>query len=165
MSEENKPTPNDLFRKLKEPFLDKDLEWRVQQGGVKGDKPWALILCYVDARAVMDRLDEVLGGENWQDEYTHKDNGVECKLHYRVNSEWMFKTDGSPETAVEAFKGGYSKALVRTAVKLGIGRYLYNLDVQFANFGPRVKESKSYYHKDTKQTFYWLPPRLGHRKL
>lgn len=163
MSEE-KPKDKDIFARLKEPFLDKDLEWRVQQGGVKNNKPWAMILCYVDARAVMDRLDEVLGGENWQDEYNHKENGVECKLHFRVGGEWLFKTDGSPETAVEAFKGGYSKALVRCAVKLGVGRYLYGLGTTFANFGPRVKESKAYKGSDGKY-YYWLPPKLGHRKL
>ena len=154
----------DIFAALKAPFLDKDLEWRVQSGGIKNGNPWALILCYVDARAVMDRLDEVLGGENWQDEYIHLSGGVECQLHFKVGGEWLFKTDGSPETAVEAFKGGYSKALVRCAVKLGIGRYLYNLDTQFANFGPKVKESKHYKGSDSKY-YYWLPPRLGHRKI
>ncbi len=154
----------EIFSKLRAPFKDKDLDWRVQQGGVKNSKPWALILCYVDARAVMDRLDEVLGGECWQDEYVHKAGGVECRLHYKIGNEWLFKTDGSPETAVEAFKGGYSKALVRAAVKIGIGRYLYSLETSFAQFGPRVKESKMYKDKDNKY-HYWLPPKIGHRKL
>lgn len=155
----------EIFSKLSEPFEDKDLDWRVQQGGItKAGKPWATILCYVDARAVMDRLDSALGPHNWQDEYYHKAGGVECRLHYRIAGEWLYKTDGSPETAVEAFKGGYSKALVRTAVKLGIGRYLYNLGTNFAIFGDKKPGSKMYKDKETGKVFWWMPPSLGYKR-
>jgi len=54
------------LKKLKDPFPSSDITWRVQQSGKKknGD-PYAMVLAYVTARAVMDRLDDVLGTENW----------------------------------------------------------------------------------------------------
>ena len=47
---------------LKEPFPENDIEWRPQRSGVKknGD-PYAMTLAYVTNRAVMDRLDAVVG--------------------------------------------------------------------------------------------------------
>ena len=50
---------------LSRPFGDKDVFWRIDRS--YGE--WARVLCYVDARAVMDRLDSVVGPENWQDSY------------------------------------------------------------------------------------------------
>lgn len=130
----------EIEKALKKPFDKKDLQWRVAEIiPPRGDKgPQARVLCYVTARAVMDRLDDVVGSANWKDEYEHKDNGVLCRISIRESalglyfgnmsdSRWVTKEDGSPETKIESFKGGISKALVRTAVKWGIGRYLYNL--------------------------------------
>ena len=42
-------------------------------------------------------------------------------------------TSGSAETAVEGEKGQLSKALVRAAVKFGIGRYLYNIETSWVS--------------------------------
>jgi len=156
------------LKELKEPFPLKDIEWRVQQCGVQQNgNPWALVLAYIDARAVQDRLDDVMGQDKWKDEYSHVAGGVKCNLSLKPYDEWITKQDGSPETAVEAFKGGISKALVRAAVKWGIGRYLYNLS---ENFPSQISKERPQnwvkngwhkgYHKDSKTTFYWIPPVL-----
>lgn len=50
---------------LQKPFTPDQLEWRVQRAGVKNNRPWAQVLVYVTARAVFDRLDAVVGPENW----------------------------------------------------------------------------------------------------
>lgn len=152
--------------KLQEPFSLNDIEWRVQRSGWSGDKPWAMVLAYVNARAVMDRLDNVFGPHGWSDEYKHEANGVMCSLSCNFNpdgteTEWITKQDGSPETQVEAFKGGISKALVRTAVKFGIGRYLYKLEANFANCTTEKKNGwNKVYDKQKNKTFYWQPPQL-----
>ena len=147
---------------LKAPFGEKHIEWRVQQSGfTKDGKPWVMVLAYVTARAVMDRLDDVFGVHGWSDKYEHRDGGVLCKLSCSFNNNWICKEDGSPETAVEAFKGGISKALVRAAVKFGVGRYLYDLDVNFADCSVDKKNGwmKGYCSK-TKKAFFWKPPVL-----
>ena len=52
---------------LAEPFSSEDVEWRLQN--VSKDKTRGLAVAYVTARAIQNRLDEVVGPENWQDEY------------------------------------------------------------------------------------------------
>jgi hypothetical protein len=145
--------------KLKAPFELADIEWRVARSGISPStkKPWAMVLAYVDARAVQDRLDQVCGPSNWKDEYTHVEGGVVCRLSIRVNGEWITKENGSPETKVEAFKGGLSKALVRAASTWGIGRYLYKIEENFAIF---VDDKSSNRVTIDGQTFYWVPPAL-----
>ena len=139
----NRQWENRLF----EPFLELEHEWRAQQAGVSANgNPWVMVLCYVTARACQSRLDEVFGIDGWRDEYVHLPNGVQCTIHFRSPStgEWCSKTNGAPETAVEAFKGGFSKSFVRCCSNLGIGRYLYNLTENFAKVvDQRTATSKS----------------------
>ena len=58
----------DLAR-LRDPFAPADIEWRVQTSGEKNGKPWARVLAYVTNRAIMERFDDVVGPENWQNVY------------------------------------------------------------------------------------------------
>lgn len=111
---------------LKQPFSPDDIEFRA--GATNQEKTRALALPYLTSRAVMDRLDSVCGPENWRDEYLPGPaGGVICGLSIRVNNEWVTKWDGADNTDYEAIKGGLSGALKRSAVKWGIGRYLYAL--------------------------------------
>lgn len=103
------------------------IHWRAQTLTKTGDK--ALALAYLDARDVMDRLDAVCGPESWQSRYTETPRGrVLCEIGIRVDGEWVWKSDGAGDTAVEGEKGGISDALKRAAVQWGIGRYLYRFD-------------------------------------
>ena len=93
------------FTRLAAPFNPSDLEWRA--GASNQDKTKALALAYITSRAVMDRLDEVIGLENWRDEYQPgPDGGLICGLSLRVNGEWVTKWDGAENTAFEEVKGG-----------------------------------------------------------
>lgn len=117
----------ELFRQLSAPFTREELLLRVLQKSKVGDK--ALPAVYIDARRVMQRLDDVMGPENWKVDYiAGASGGVLCRLQLRINGEWISKADGAANTDVEAVKGGMSKALVRAAVCWGIGRYLYAVD-------------------------------------
>lgn len=146
------------FAKLKEPFYPDELEWRPMDCGKKGDRFWVRTLAYVTNRAIMDRLDSVLGPENWQNRFiTGPGGGVLCCLSVRVADEWVEKWDGAENTDIEAIKGGLSGAMKRSAVQWGIGRYLYDLE---ENFGEVVQEG--IYSAKTKagEWFNWNPPNL-----
>lgn len=107
------------------------VHWRAQTLTRTGDK--ALALAYLDARDVMDRLDEVCGPENWQSRYVETAKGrVLCEIGIRIGDDWVWKSDGAGDTAVEGEKGGISDALKRAAVQWGIGRYLYRMDAVWA---------------------------------
>ena len=117
---------------LAEPFHPKRIHWRVGSTNAKklGVKPWeatkGLPLAYIDARDVMERLDAVVGGHNWEDSYEETPRGrIICTLGVNYGNGMIFKSDGAGETGTEGEKGAISDAFKRAAVKHGIGRYLY----------------------------------------
>lgn len=102
------------------------ISWRAQSLTAAGDK--AMALAYIDARDVMDRLDQIVGPDNWQDRYEFHGARTVCYLSIRVGDEWLTKADGAGDSDIEGEKGAISDALKRAAVKWGIGRYLYALE-------------------------------------
>ena len=157
-----------IWEALKKPFTKSDIEWRVCRSGITNDRPWIMCLCYVTNRAIMDRLDEIVGAENWKNEFKQApEGGVLCGISIRVdsnglNEEWITKWDGAENTEVEATKGGLSSAMKRAAVQWGIGRYLYRLEENFADvsekgeFKARIKDKKTGEYRNVK----WSPPIL-----
>jgi hypothetical protein len=127
-----------IFEQLKRPFPEDKIHWRVGNTNAKklGVKPWEATkgsaLAYVDARDVMQRLDEVVGPQHWQCRYPLADSGLlVCEVGISFvgedRSEWIWKANGAGDTQVEAEKGKCSDAFKRAAVLWGIGRYLYYL--------------------------------------
>lgn len=114
------------LKKLFDEFPKDAVSWRAQTLTKDGAK--AMALAYIDARDVMERLDEVCGSDGWQDRYEFSGARTICYLSVKVGDEWITKADGAGDTAVEAEKGAISDAFKRAAVKWGIGRYLYALD-------------------------------------
>lgn len=123
----NFDTTQELFDALSEPFPTDFIEWRI--GSTNKEKTKGLALAYIDARAVMDRLDTVCAPENWQCNYLFGNgSSVVCNIGIRVpKGDWIWKADGAGATDVEAEKGAMSDALKRAAVRWGVGRYLYDL--------------------------------------
>lgn len=149
------------LKKLAEPFPAADIEWRVARAGKKGNGDiWVKCLAYITARAVMDRLDEVVGPGNWKDRYWREGEANMCGLSIRINGEWVEKVDGAESTDIEAVKGGISGALKRAAVKWGIGRYLYNLTEGFADARPKEFPGSLWARDKEIGNFYWAPPAL-----
>jgi hypothetical protein len=140
------PSPDELqveelTEALAAPFQRREVKFR--PGATSGNR--ALALGYVDARAIQDRLDEVLGVVGWQDEYEClPDGSVVCRLRLRLGAEWITKMDvGSPSEQPDEGdrrKAAFSDALKRAAVKFGIGRYLYRLPVQWVDFDPKKRQ-------------------------
>lgn len=104
-------------------------KWRVQS--FSKNKPSASCVAYVDARDVARRLDEACGVGNWQDDYKSAGNLLFCGIGIKVNNEWIWKWDTGTESNMEAEKGHASDAFKRAAVKWGVGRFLYDLDVVY----------------------------------
>lgn len=132
---------NQLTSQLSNPFPLHDVKFKPQS--VKGNR--ALALAYVDARAIQDRLDSVLGVEGWQDEYElMPDGSVLCKLRLKMGDDWIVKMDvGSPSAQPDVgdrLKAAFSDALKRAAVKFGIGRYLYRLPAQWVDYDPQKRQ-------------------------
>lgn len=134
-----------IFDELAKPFPENEIMWRIGATNAKkngGKATKGIPLAYIDARAVEDRLDFVLGPENWQCRYPYK--GC-CEIGIRINGEWIWKANGAGETKMEAEKGQYSDAFKRAAVMHGIGRYLYNLPnewVDLDNYGKPKQSPK-----------------------
>jgi hypothetical protein len=153
------------IEELKRPFPPEDIEWRIQRSGMKEGKPWAMVLAYVTNRAIQDRLDIVIGPENWRNIYKPGPaGGVLCGIAIRLEGRgWITKWDGAENTDIESIKGGLSGAMKRAAVQWGIGRYLYNLEAGFANFHDNGKHRD--YIKVSRNSndgawFRWDPPPL-----
>lgn len=133
---------------LSKPFEDEYVKFRP---GGKGSS-----LVYADSRAYQDRLDKVVGAQNWTvshrmvelnnlviiedwDPTTKKKKvvdtrndlygGVETKLTiFEVSKEDI--GDGS---VVDAIKGAYSDGIKRAATLWGVGKYFYSLGSNHAS--------------------------------
>jgi hypothetical protein len=130
-----------LAHALAAPFDQREV--RFKPGVVRGNR--ALALCYVDARAIQDRLDEVVGVMGWQDEYEClPDGSVVCRLQLRLGEEWITKMDVGSQSEQpdegDRRKAAFSDALKRAAVKFGIGRYLYRLPQVWCDYDPQKRQ-------------------------
>lgn len=127
-------------RALEYPFTFQEIEWRVLRASKK-DPTRAQVAAYVDSRAIQNRLDAVVGRENWQNTFESvvgNNNGTTahiCRIsiYYPERGEWITKSDGAGCTDVEPIKGGLSNAFKRAASMWGMGRYLYGLKNIWAN--------------------------------
>jgi hypothetical protein len=139
-----------LAEALQAPFEASEVKFKAQV--VNGNR--CLAVPYVNARAVMDRLDEVFGLLGWQDAYTPLPDGtVICALTVFPSvcpdhPPWtgpasVTRCDvGAPSEQPDEGdrrKAAFSDALKRAAVKLGIGRYLYRVEPQWVDYDPQKK--------------------------
>ena len=155
------------LERLKDKFSAEDIEWRIGRAGytLKG-QPYGTVLAYLSNRAIMNRLDEVCGPANWRNEYREWTvggrQGVLCGISIKINDEWVTKWDGAENTDIEAVKGGLSDAMKRAGVQWGIGRYLYDLEQNFAEIDEAGKYFAQGIDKSTQKPyrFRWNPPRL-----
>jgi len=137
----NREQTEQIASALFAPFEPGEVRWKPQ--AISGNR--ALAIAYIDARLVMDRLDDVVGVDGWQDEYQQlADGSVVCQLRVRFGGEWVTKTDvgGQSEQPDEGdrHKAAFSDALKRAAIKFGIGRYLYRLPSQWVDWDPQKKK-------------------------
>lgn len=135
-----------LWQELSEPFDKREVKTRKGGGGRE--------LAYITARQAMNRLDKVLGPENWWDDYVEIGNVLYCRLSVRMPDGQIvtkmgaggFKQmtekarDGSIVIDEEnTDKTGESDAFKRAAVKFGIARELYGDGI--VDFAPTIAKA------------------------
>lgn len=103
-----------------------EIEVKIKQVTEKG----AVALIYKTSRVDMDILDETVGAENWQSEYSEIHDNLYCGIGIRdeTTQEWVWKYDCGVESREDAGnekKGEASDAFKRAGVQWGIGRELY----------------------------------------
>lgn len=109
------------WEQLAEPFPADEVKQRPGRGG--------MTFSYVDARAVMQRLDDVLTPEGWSFEVKHITEGIaHGRLSVYVGDRTIVREDygyrNGPDDE-EPLKSASSDALKRCAVHVGVGRHLY----------------------------------------
>ena len=113
-----------IAQALAAPFDEKDLKHRPGRAG--------LVFTYADARAVAQRLDDVLGIEGWQFEVKVADairGVVHGSLVIVIEGKSTIRQDfGYPNSTQddEPLKSAASDALRRCAAQIGVGRSLYS---------------------------------------
>lgn len=135
--------PRAIAAMLATPFEVEVVRFKAQV--VTKDKKRAMAVPYVDARAMMDRLDAVVGIERWQTAYAElAAGGVECRLSLFFDGDWVTKADaGSPAEQSESgdrVKSAYSDAFKRAALAWGIARYLHRVSGQWVDYDPDKKQ-------------------------
>jgi hypothetical protein len=152
------------YKRLAEPFPAKDVEWRVGSCGSGNNGEWAKVLAYVTNRAIMYRLDEVCGPQNWQSRFDVIPGGMLCGISIWDSDRdmWVTKYDGANNTDIESVKGGISDSMKRCGVQWGIGRYLYELEEGWAITQGITRDTQGARYAKTKEgkAFYWIPPAL-----
>ena len=154
---------------LSDMFPAKDLEWRIQRSGFdQNGRAWGIVNAYVTNRAIQQRLDDCVGRGLWYNNFTHGPcGGMSCgiSIFNPVIGEWVTKWDGAGERDNETIKAYYSDSMKRAGVQLGIGRYLYDLPVMFADvitngekgeFRACFKKNK----EDKGTWLYWNAPKM-----
>lgn len=142
----------DVLGDLTRPFPPEDIKWRVQNFSAKNKT--ALVVPYLDARHIQERLDKVVPGE-WSLEFKHKplDEEVYVGGHVvyarmticgvtreDVGSSYILKDSN---VSIDKETGLYNKidankvdpktatsdSIKRVAAQFGIGHYLWNMDM------------------------------------
>jgi len=123
------------------PFPEYYIGWKLQH--TMEDRKQGLAVCYVDARAVQDRLDDVFGVEGWTEEYTAINGGLLCTLRTLwPGGVWVTKQSfgaAGGGRGPDVNKSSESDALKRAAVKLGVFRYGYRIPAQWVPIKKRGK--------------------------
>lgn len=109
---------SDVQRRLKSPFPAHMVAWRAV--AFNKERTRALLLPYLDARAVMDRLDAICP-DGWSFEVEMLTTGA---VKGRLTVLGVTREDIGEG---DSLKAASSDALKRAAVHFGIGRYLYDI--------------------------------------
>lgn len=158
-----------LTEELQAPFKPREIEWRMQkQGKDKNGKPWCMVLAYIDARALQIRLDEVFTPFGWYDSYEPLGEDFICTLTVDFDGKKVSKQNGASKTNVEGFKGGISNSFKRVCASgFGIGRYLYDLETNFAEVTMDNKQNDKNWKKASLKdgqnyiNYFWKIPSLS----
>lgn len=132
---------SDVQRRLQAPFSAHLVGWRA--AAFNKDRSRALLLAYVDARAVQDRLDAICP-DSWSFELTVIEGAASPTVKGRLTVLGVVREDigEAGEGERGTLKAAASDALKRCAVQFGIGRYLYDLPKTWADWNDQKHAPK-----------------------
>lgn len=128
-----------ILSDLRRPFKNSEVDWKVQS--TNKDETSALVVAFIDARDVAERLNRVCPGQ-WSNRHDHiviadQLQGVTCTINVRGDDGAISVEDvgiGEPLTGDMKpyerdirIKTYWSDAFKRAAVKLGVASSLYDL--------------------------------------
>lgn len=128
-------------------------QWRVQS--FSKNKPQGQCVAYIDSRDVMKILDEAVGADNWQDDYKVVNNLLMAGIGINCGGQWVWKWDTGSESNMEAEKGHVSDSFKRAAVKWGVGRFLYDMPIQYVTANEVKTQNNFPYPVDEKGQRIW----------
>jgi hypothetical protein len=132
-------TIQEIEKRLKEPFPLSEIKWKPQ--AISRDKTKAMAVPFIDARAVMERLDAVVGAFNWQIRHVESESAI--GIRHPDTGEWIWKGDvgyvageesDNEDTQAMGVKGSASDGLKRAGVVWGIFRYSYDVPKQWVKW-------------------------------
>lgn len=138
---------------LKELKKEIPCQWRVQS--FSKNKPQAQCVAYIDARDVMNLLDEVVGQANWASDYKDIGGQTFAGIGINIDGVWVWKWDTGSESNIEKEKGQASDSLKRAAVQWGIGRFLYDKDIKYVNANEAKTDKNFPYVVDSNGNRVW----------
>lgn len=132
---------SDVQRRLQAPFSAHLVGWRA--AAFTKDRSRALLLAYIDARAVQDRLDAICP-DAWSFEVTVVEGAAVPTVKGRLTVLGVAREDigEAGEGELGTLKAATSDAMKRCAVQFGIGRYLYDLPKVWADWNEHKREPK-----------------------
>lgn len=131
---------SDIQKRLQAPFPSHLVCWK--PGAMTKDRSRALLMAYIDARMVMDRLDAVCP-DGWAFDVEVIPGAPQPTVKgtltvLGISRSDIGEADGSSEAGT--LKAAASDALKRCAVHFGIGRYLYDLPRQWVDWDDKKRE-------------------------
>lgn len=111
------------IKKLREPLKIDEIDFRIQSINKGG---YATILAYKDARADINRLDDVCTPLGWKREHTRDNHNCIVSIWDAENKQWVGKEDTGVESNTEKQKGLASDSFKRACFNWGIGIELYD---------------------------------------
>lgn len=135
---ENKEFLRQFLEQAKKPI---PCTWRVQS--FSKNKPVATVMAYIDARDAMDVLD-AYAAYGWHREHYMVESKVYCKVGIVFpDGSIQWRSDCGTESNQDAEKGQASDSFKRACVNWGIGRFLYDLPIQYVTTNAK-KEASNY---------------------
>jgi hypothetical protein len=135
-------TNQDYLQRLL-PLLSQPIEhqWRVQS--FSKSKPSATVMAYIDQRDLMEVLDKYCT-YGWQKKYEEVAGNLFCSIGIIMpDGSIHWRSDCGVESNQDAEKGRASDAAKRAGVNWGVGRFLYDMKIQYIKTNAK-KESNNY---------------------
>ena len=136
---------NEQYLKRLLPLLKKPIphSWRVQS--YSKNKPVATVMAYIDQRDLMDVLDAYCE-YGWQKKYEEVAGNLFCSIGVNMpDGTTQWRSDCGVESNQDAEKGRASDAAKRAGVNWGVGRFLYDMKIQYVTTNAK-KDASNYPH-------------------